>query len=179
MESLNNLSMSDEVKRLRRLRRKALEVRAVAIYLNAAVPEDRIFRIYERAALVNWRIARIATGKLRSHPYRNYQKDPGFFESRLGLVRAYLKAALATIVGRGMRLFLEEISSASRELDDARALTWSAELSDAFGRAQERMRSVIDEVRREVGDSADESAELLRARGEASPNLSVSPYLAL
>jgi len=168
--------MSDEVKRLRRLRRKALEVRAVAMCLNAAVREGRI---YERAALVNWRIARIATGKLRSHPYRNYQKDPGFFESRMGLVRAYVKAALATIVGRGMRLLLEEISSAARELDDARALTWSAELSDALGRAQERMRSVIEEVRREVGESADVSAEQLRARGEASPSLSTSPYLAL
>jgi len=169
--------MSDEVKRLRRLRRKTLEVRAVAIYLNAAVREGRI---YERAALVNWRIARIATGKLRSHPYRNYQRDPGFFETRMGLVRAYVKAALATIVGRGMRLFLEEISGASRELDDARALTWSAELSDALGRAQERMRSVVDEVRREVGRrEVGESAEQLRARGEASPSLSASPYLAL
>jgi len=177
--------MSDEVKRLRRLRRKALEVRALATYLNAALnAAAREGRIYERAALVNWRIARIATGKLRSHPYRNYQRDPGFFETRMGLVRAYVKAALATILGRGMRLFLEEISGASRELDDARALTWSAELSDALGRAQERMRSVVDEVRREVGrrevgESADESADQLRARGEASPSLSTSPYLAL
>ena len=167
--------MSDEVKRLRCLRKRALRVRALAVYLNAGPGGTPI---YQRAALVNWRIARIATGKLRSHPYRNYQKDPGFFENRMGLVSGYIKAALATVMGRGMRVLLQEMSSAARELDDARALTLSAELSDALGRAQAGMRSVIDDVRREVGGSA-ESPEQLRGRGTASPSLSASPYLAL
>lgn len=168
--------MSDEVTRLRRLRKKALHVRAVAFYLNAARCEGGT---YERAALVNWRIARIATGKLRSHPYDNFQRDPGFFESVAGRFSAYLKAALASVRGRKMRFFLAEISSVARELDDARALTLSAELSDALGRAQESMRTVIDEVRREVGDAVDQSAVQARARDEPVPSLSASPYLAL
>jgi hypothetical protein len=164
--------MNDEVTRLRRLRRKALNGRALASYLSSGKRGG----LHERAALVNWRIARIATGRLRSHPYRNYQKDPGFLERGAGLVNAYIMATLAKMRRSGMRILLDEISAVSREMDDTRALTWSAELSDALGRAQKSMRALLDEVRAQVPVNSGEPPQV---RGEPRPSLSAYPYLAL
>jgi hypothetical protein len=79
-----------------------------------------------------------------------------------------------------MRFFLAEIGSSARELDDARALTLSAELSDALGRAQESMRSVIEQLRCELrGGGAQESCEPAQACSEPRASLSTSPYLAI
>jgi hypothetical protein len=39
-----------------------------------------------------------------------------------------------------------ELQHVVRELDDARALTWSAELSDTFGRSQRQIRRLIEEL---------------------------------
>ena len=133
--------MTNEVTRLRRLRQSALKVRALASALDGGT--DRLF---ERGALLNWRIARIATGWLRSHPYQSYQRDPSFFESGSDRLAAILLGTMASLRGRGAATFLRELRSAARALDDARALTRSTELSDALGRVQSSMRSLIREV---------------------------------
>lgn len=171
--------MNNEVTRLRRLRKTALKVRALASSLNAG---KRDASAYERAAVLNWRIARIATGRLRSHPYKSYQQDPGLLESAADRFNAYVAAAVANMRGQGMRVFLEELKAAARELDDARALTLSTDLSDALGRAQKTMHSLIDEVRCQVPM---ECAQQGCARGEhaaarlSAAELSASPYIAL
>ena len=165
--------MTDEVTRLRRLRKTALKVRALASSLSVGGQDAGV---YERAALLNWRIARIATGRLRSHPYESYQKDQGTLESGVDRCIAYLKAKVAMIRGSGMRVFLDEAAVASRELDDTRALTLSADLSDALGRVQQCMRDLIEEARAHAAVRADQKS----LRGvQASRSVAASPYIAL
>jgi hypothetical protein len=169
--------MTDEVTRLRRLRKMALRVRALATYLNIRRPDAEVSvdeRVYQRAALLNWRIARIATGWLRSHPYPNYQQDQGLLETVLDCSRAYLRARFAHMRRQGMGVFLDEANAALRALDDARALTWSADLSDALGRAQQHMRALIGEVRGQVAAKPGHSVQAHRGGSQDS-----SPYLAL
>jgi hypothetical protein len=161
--------MTDEVTRLRRLRKTALKVRALAAYLTKVEGDSQ-----ELAAHLNWRIARIATGRLRSHPYANYQRDQGLLERGLDRVAAYLLAVFANVRGRQMRIFLEALNAASRELDDTRALTLSADLSDALGRAQQSMRELIAAVGGQVPAGSGKRAQTEGADGQAS-----SPYLAL
>ena len=169
--------MNNEVTRLRRLRKTALRVRALALALNTGQRDGDSF---EMGALLSWRIARIATGQLRSHPYRSYQKDPGFFESGADRFDAFIVATVAKLRGQGAQVFLDEMRAAARELDDTRALTLSPDLSDALGRAQKSMRTLIDEVCGQVrlapgveGDSRHD------AHGLTASSISTSPYLAL
>src|ERR1700761_8170204 len=92
--------MNDEVIRLRQLRKTALKLRALAMSLET----DRHSRsLYQRASVLTWRIARIATGKLRSHPYLSYQKDQGLLESGADRIESYLKATVAHLRGQGMQ----------------------------------------------------------------------------
>ena len=158
--------MTDEVIRLRRLRKTALKVRALTTYLNPGS---------NRAAVLLWHISRIATGRLRSHPYESYQSDQGVFETTADRCIAYLGAAFAKMRRQGMRHLLGHLIAASRELDDTRALTLSAELSETLGRAQLRMREVIEEVRAHVPEAV---GRRLAQRGDAGAQVS-SPYLAL
>jgi hypothetical protein len=170
--------MTTEVTRLRRLRQSALKARALAAALNRGNGTDCL---YERGALLNWRIARIATGWLRSHPCQSYQRDPSFFESGADRLGAILLGAMASLRSRGAETFLSELRRAARELDDTRALTLSADLSDALGRAQSSMRALIRDVEHQVllerGIAAD--AQVSAADGMAAPRLSTSSYLAL
>jgi hypothetical protein len=169
--------MNNEVTRLRRLRQSALKVRALATVLQGGKSADGLF---ERGALLNWRIARIATGRLRSHPYQSYQRDPSFFESGADRLAAILVGTMCSLRGHGAETFLRELRVAARELDDTRALTLSPDLSDALGRAQASMRILIDDVQnRALLESGLESdAHLDAAEGMSAP-LSTSSYLAL
>jgi hypothetical protein len=171
--------MNNEVSRLRRLRKTVLKLRALALALHASKPS----RLYERASVLSWRIARIATGKLRSHPFRSYQQDQGYFESGGDRFNAYVQGALANLRGRGMQTLLAEINAAARELDDARALALAADLSDALGRAQNDMRALIGEVRlqlcRSTGNTAAECNPQGAPRSSPASNSNPSPYLAL
>jgi hypothetical protein len=139
--------MNNEVTRLRKLRKTVLKVRALASALNSGNDQNRV---YEHAGVLNWRIARVATGRLRSHPYRSYQADQGYLESTADRLDAYIQGKLANMRGQGTRIFLQALSVALREVDDARALTLSTDLSDALGRAQQAMRSLIDDVRAQL-----------------------------
>ncbi len=45
----------------------------------------------------------------------------------------------------------DELRGVARELDDARALTWSSDLSDALGRSQRQIRGLIEELDADAG----------------------------
>jgi hypothetical protein len=169
--------MKNEVTRLRRLRQSALRARALARVLSAGGGADGVL---DRGALLNWRIARIVTGRLRSHPYQSYQRDPSFFESGADQLGAILVGTMASLRGHALEIFLRELLIAARELDDTRALTLSAELSDALGRAQASMRHLIDDVQKQVSlESGRESDAQLDAPDGIQAPLSTSSYLAL
>jgi hypothetical protein len=173
-----SFNLNDEVTRLRRLRQSVLKVRALARVLNGA---DCAHRLFERGALLNWRIARIATGRLRSHPYQQYQRDPSFLESGANQLAAMLAGTMANLRGRAAESFHRELRVAARELDDTRALTLSAELSDALGRAQSSMRNLIEDVhsQAQLESGIESGGEIDSAGSMSARRLSTSSYLAL
>ncbi len=139
-----------EVERLRRLRASALRLRAVARALraNRGTLEDGLL---SSSACAAWRVARVVSGHLRAHPYESFQKDAG-----LGtLLMNGLVAKAATLgTSRPSQALVQverHLKVLSRELDDARALTRAADLSDSFGRSQNDIRSLIAAVQCAAG----------------------------
>jgi hypothetical protein len=136
-----------EVARLRRLRNTALRARAVAEALNSdSAGGSARDSAFSRSAASCWTIARVITGWLRGHPYLNYQREPGELRRLYDRVSAGLLGAIARYRGRTHQAFSEELRRVARELDDARALTWSPQLSDSLGRSQMQMRRLMVEV---------------------------------
>ena len=121
-----------EVIRLRQLRNTALRARAIALALIARHIESG--SVLSRSALACWRIARIITGKLRAHPYQSYQRDAGYLRSVFDGAVAALIGVLAKYRGGPFGRYSARLQRVARELDDARALTWSPTLSDTLGR---------------------------------------------
>lgn len=168
-----------EVARLRRLRAEALLVREIARMLagRAVRPE----RLLERAAGASWRIVRIVSGRLRGHPYVDYQSDAGL---AVRLRNALWARAIAWIKReRPARAALESrLSELSRRLDDAVALSWSSEFSEALARAQHEIKGLLPPPAREAGNGAAELA-LRSAAARPAGNLARAlegdwPYLA-
>jgi hypothetical protein len=133
-----------EVARLRKLRNRALRVRALAEVLNA----DRLGRDRPIAlsALIAWRVARVVTGRLRAHPNLSYQQGPSRIRSWFDRADVFLIGTTARVADRGVRVYAAELQWLARELDDARALTRDQELSDALGRAQRQFRRLLQEL---------------------------------
>ncbi len=81
-----------------------------------------------------------------------------------------MPATIASHRGRSLQTLSGELRRVVGELDDARNLTWSAELSDTFGRSQTQIRSLIQELdaraRNEAG-SLREAAVRIEVRAEA------------
>jgi hypothetical protein len=131
-----------EVARLRRLRSSALRVRAIARSLGSTrlAFHDSLFA---RGACASWRIARVVSGRLKAHPYLRFQKRA----SVVSLMRNRVLAGFAALWARSRRQALlayeSELRQLVRQLDDARALTWSTELSDTFGRSQTEIKSLM------------------------------------
>ena len=131
-----------EVARLRRLRGEALRVRALARALGSTrcAWSDPLL---SRAACSSWRIARTVTGRLRAHPYVRYQKDVGVGS----MVHNSLRAGLSALATRSRMKALvhceSQLRQLARQLDDARALTWTPDLSDTFGRLQSDLKLLI------------------------------------
>ena len=153
--------MNDEVSRLRSLRKAALKVRALAEVLRDSSRRDSLF---SKSALLCWRLARIATGRLRAHPYPEYQRGPSWRDSVNDGISVIFSGLIARRQGRRVRLYFHELKHLARELDDARSLTLSPDLSDSLGRAQSYMRQLLDQLE-------------IRARGErgAKADLTVEP----
>jgi len=181
-----------EVARLRRLRNTALRARAVAAALNSdSAGGSARDSAFSRSAANCWSIARVITGWLRGHPYLSYQREPSELRRLYDRVSAGLLGAIARYRGRSHQAFSEELRRVARELDDARALTLSPDLSDSLGRSQMQMRRLMMEVdegaRNEGGLRADRgprpAARLdIRAgadRGQTGEDPGNWPYLAI
>jgi hypothetical protein len=135
--------MDEEVLRLRRLRATALRVRAFARALSIDASTDHA--MFSRAACSCWRIARTATGRLRSHPHLRYQRDAGRVAALWYDVTARMlvrKGSPGDMLGE----LQTKLRVISRELADARSLTWSPDLSDSLGRSQVEVRRLLDAV---------------------------------
>lgn len=135
--------IDNDVTRLRDLRNVALRARAFAHALAGPTADSAVF---EKSAVICWTLARIATGHLRGHPYRSYQKGPSPIRDLANRPIAALAAFNARRQGRCASLCAEELRGVARAVADARALTWSAELSDALGRTQIQVRRVSLEL---------------------------------
>ena len=141
--------IDSEVERLRRLREVALRVRAVARAL-AAGQADRDNGLLRRGRCVAWRVARTVTGRLRAHPYAPFTRD-----ASLGVILR--NGAIAKLIALGaanpadaLHKLEAQMRALARELDDARALTWAADLSDTFGRSQAEVRSLLGAMQASV-----------------------------
>lgn len=135
--------MDGEVIRLRQLRERALKTRALAMAMDAG--ELSLNTALARSAHSCWRIAKVVTGALRGHPNLSWQKDYSPLRAAYDRLNARFMAVTARRRGTSAREFCEALWGVARELDDARALTWSAELSDTLGRAQLQMRQLLRE----------------------------------
>jgi hypothetical protein len=171
--------MSDEITRLRKMRQAALDARVLARLLNDTERRDSAAG---RASVLCWRIARIATARLRAHPHRAYHSDPGLLEVLVGGLRALLFAAPAIYRKRPMSGLQQELLGLSRVIDDVRALTLSPDLSDTLGRGQVAMRQLLDEIGSRVRSERGSRPELHAEAPVAMPPTATqgtSPYLAL
>jgi hypothetical protein len=133
-----------EVLRLRRLRNVALRARALAKILesDSAAGES----VFTRSAVICWTIARVASGRLRAHPYLSYQQGPSRLAALADGLMASLVAMNARRQNRRVSVYAQHLQGVAREVDDVRALTWSPDLSDALGRMQTQMRRVANEL---------------------------------
>jgi hypothetical protein len=130
-----------EVARLRRLRDEALRVRQIARRLAAArwgINDP----LLNRGACASWRLVRVVTGKLIEHPYLRYQQGAGLGSLLGNRLAAEWIAVTRKDRSKGLKALALELQSLSRQLDDARALTWSTDFSDTLGRS----RSEIDRL---------------------------------
>lgn len=133
-----------EVMRLRKLRNVALRARALAKILDSDSAEGQT--VFARSAVICWTIARIASGRLRAHPYLSYQQGPSPLRDLADGLAASLAALTARRQNRRVLVCAQQLQAVAREVDDVRALTWSAELSDALGRMQIHMRRLANEL---------------------------------
>jgi len=175
-----------EVLRLRKLRNVALRIRALARILDSDSVQER--SVFARSAVICWTIARIASGRLRAHPYLSYQQGPSQLRDLADGVVASLVALSARRQNRGLSVFAQQLQAVAREVDDTRALTWSPELSDALGRMQIQMRRLAHEL--DLGTLAESGTAMMpRAKAVACDESSDSldeiavdnswPYLAI
>jgi hypothetical protein len=145
--------IDDEVIRLRRLRNSALRARALARVLDSH--PARGASLLSRSAVSCWQIVRAITGTLRAHPYRNFQRGPSAMLAVCHRTGANFRGAIARYRHRSLQIVCADLRRVARELNDARALTRSAELSDVLGRLQDQMRWLLKEVdagaRKEAG----------------------------
>jgi hypothetical protein len=133
-----------EVVRLRQLRATALKARALAAAMEYS--SARGGTLFSRSAVSCWRIARLVTGRLRGHPYVSYQRDASATRAVFDRVTAHLLAAVSQRKSQGLRTFAAELKRVAREVDNARSLTWSADLSDSLGRSQAEIHRLVKEV---------------------------------
>ena len=176
--------IDSEVMRLRELRNTVLRARAIAKALDS--DPERHDSLFSQSALGFWQIARTITGKLRENPYLSYQRGPSKARAVYDRISAGLLASAVQSRGRRGSIFIGELERVARELDDARALTWSPDLSDSLGRSQAQLRALIKEaavaMRKESASPIDRDARIVvRNAALADDGGSVAgswPYLA-
>jgi hypothetical protein len=142
-----------EVARLRRLRHVALRVRATLRALGGArIVDSRRAPVpasgesaTARGALSCWCIAKVATGQLQAHPYLRYQRGHGLLKRLMDHLAGIHASFWLGRRGHNVQRVASELHRVARELNDVRALTRSAELSDNLGRAQAHLKAIIDQ----------------------------------
>jgi hypothetical protein len=134
-----------EVLRLRKLRSVALRTRALAKILDSDSTQEP--SVFARSAVICWTIARIASGRLRGHPYLSYQRGPSPLRELADGVIASLAAFRARRRNRRSNICAQQLQTVAREVDDVRALTRSPDLSDALGRMQIQMRRLTNDLK--------------------------------
>jgi hypothetical protein len=173
-----------EVLRLRSLRDLALRTRALGNFLDSESASDH--SMFARGAVACWTLARIATGRLRAHPYLSYQQGPSRLQSVADRLFASLLGVTALRSNRPLRVYGEQLQAVAREVDDVRALTWSPDLSDALGRMQMQIRRLVNELQQDAHIEAGGLPRVsVAARAEPSSSLDELaaetswPYLAI
>jgi hypothetical protein len=115
--------------------------------LAKALESDSVDRcVFAKSAVTCWTISRIATGRLRAHPYLSYQQDPSRTRELADRAIASIFAFTARRQNRRFTVYAPELQSVAREVADVRALTWSADLSDALGRVQLQLRALAQQL---------------------------------
>ena len=135
-----------EVLRLRKLRSVALRARA----LGRCLDSDAADSVFAKGSVLCWTIARIATGRLRSHPYLSYQKGHGEFAALTDAALAVARATAARRQNREREVFADLLQTVAREVDDVRSVSLTPDLSDALGRVQSQMRRLMVELDRKL-----------------------------
>lgn len=126
--------------------------------------------LLERGACASWRIVRVVSGKLIEHPYLRYQQGPGTGSLLGNRLTAEWVALTCKDRSAGLRAYAAELQSLSRQLDDARALTWSTDFSDALGRSRSEIKTLLDTLAAEAQDVQLETRVPVRsARAEGTP----------
>jgi hypothetical protein len=100
---------------------------------------------------------------------------------------AGLLSAVAQSRGRSLQTLCRELQRVARGLDDARALTWSSDLSDTLGRSQLQIHTLIKELDADAHDEAVSRHETLArvetrsgdGQGDAGSVAGNWPYLAI
>ena len=166
-----------EVARLRRLRDEALRVRQIARRLGAARWGNND-PLLNRGACASWRLVRVLTGKLIEHPYLRYQQGAGLGTLLGNRLAAEWIAVTRKERSRGLNALAFELQSLSRQLDDARALTWSTDFSDALGRSRSEISSLLHALANQTAAETQAATEthdvaveprLRPARAEGAP----------
>jgi hypothetical protein len=148
-----------EVARLRRLRDEALRVREIARRL-ATVRWGIEEPLLARGACASWRIARVVTGKLIEHPYLHYRKGAGVGSLIGNRLAAQWTALASNDRSSGLKAYVSALESLARQLGDARALTWSTDFSDALGRSQSEIKTLLQSLAIEIHGAETESVSL-------------------
>jgi hypothetical protein len=172
-----------EVLRLRKLRNVALRARVLSKILDSDSAEGR--SLFARGALICWTIARVASGRLRAHPYLSYQRGPSRLRELGDGLLASLLALNARRQNRCLSVYAQQLQIVAREVDDVRSLTWSPDLSDALGRMQTQMSRLANEL--DLGSLRETGAAPLTAMACAETSDSLDeitadsswPYLAI
>ena len=113
-----------------------------------------------RGACASWRIVRVVTGKLIEHPYLRYQQGAGVGSIIGNRLAAAWIALLSKDRASGLKAYTSELESLSRTLGDARALTWSTDFSDALGRSQGEIKTLLETLAVEIHGAETERVPL-------------------
>jgi len=174
-----------EVARLRRLRKEALLVRQIARTFESsqwAANES----LLDRCGCASWRIARLISGRLRGHPYAEYQKDATAASHGANALRAYCLSLTHNSRAKGLTVLEAHVNALSRLLDDAICLAWSSDFSEALSRAHSEIKSLSGALAKinRSGEVPERptmvSSRTDRMVGDLGPTLEGDwPYLAL
>jgi hypothetical protein len=150
-----------EVARLRRLRSEALLVREIARTFEStqwAANES----LLDRSACASWRISRVVSGRLRGHPYAEYQKDASAASRAANRLQAFCLALINTNRLSALKVLETHVAALARQLEDAISLAWSSDFSDALGRSQFEIKSLSAALTAETRSGGAEERQALR-----------------